>query len=66
MSGSQGTTEHIGDKAMGIELMAIEVENQLEWAETQGRTTDVVRLSAQLSALLEELADVAESIPTAA
>ena len=60
------TAERSADKAMGIELMAIEVEDQLEWAEAQRRTDDAARLRGQLVVLLNELADVAESIPTAA
>lgn len=64
--GDQWTAERGADRAMGVELMAIEVEQQLEWAERQGRLADVARLSARLRALLDELADIADHIPAAA
>ena len=60
------TPEHVADQAMGIELMAIEVEEQLEWAEAQGRDDDAAALKAQLTDLLGQLADIADTIPAAA
>jgi hypothetical protein len=54
--------------AMGIELEAIEIENELEWAEAQGRANDALVLTAQLTGKLYELADAVEtslSQPTA-
>jgi hypothetical protein len=46
--------------------MAIEIEERLEWAEAQGRTADAVALESQLTDLLDQLADIAETIPSAA
>jgi hypothetical protein len=60
------TPEHVADQAMGVELMAIEVEEQLEWAEAQGRDGDVAALKAQLTDLHGQLADIAETLPSAA
>ncbi|GEM_PF-4863069 len=52
------------DRAMGLELQAIELEDELEWAESQGRTSDVARLESQLFAVLDELAAAADRIPS--
>ncbi len=52
------------DRAMGLELQAIELEDELEWAESQGRTSDVARLKSQLFAVLDELAAAADRIPS--
>jgi hypothetical protein len=60
------TPEHVADLAMGVELMAIEIEERLEWAEAQGRAGDAAALTMQLTELLDELADIAETIPAAA
>ena len=60
------TPEHVADQAMGVELMAIEIEERLEWAEAQGRDGDAAALTVQLTALLDELAYIAETIPAAA
>jgi hypothetical protein len=60
------TPEHVADQAMGVELMAIEVEERLEWAEAQGRDGDVAVLTAELTELLGQLADIADTIPAAA
>jgi hypothetical protein len=60
------TPEHVADLAMGVELMAIEIEERLEWAEAQGRADDAPVLTTQLTELLDELADIAETIPAAA
>jgi len=60
------TPEHLADVTMGFELRAIELADQLEWAEAQGRVEDVPVLVAQLRDLLDELADVVESPPLAA
>jgi hypothetical protein len=46
--------------AMGIELEAIEIENELEWAEAQGRAGDVAVLTHRLAIKLYELADAVE------
>jgi hypothetical protein len=46
--------------ALGIELEAIEISNDLEWAEAQGRSTDAEALIARLTAKLYELADVVD------
>jgi hypothetical protein len=59
-------TECVADQAMGLELMAIEVEERLEWAEAPGRTEDATALVAELRALLGQLADVAEVLSSAA
>ena len=50
------------DQAMGLELQAIELESELEWAEAQGRTEDVRALGRQLFAVLTELGVVADRI----
>jgi hypothetical protein len=60
------TPEHVADQAMGVELMAIEVEERLEWAEAQGRDGDVAALTVELTDLLGRLADIADTIPAAA
>lgn len=52
--------ERLGDLAMGVELRAIDVEEQLESAEAQGRSRDVAELRAQLRAVLNELAELVE------
>lgn len=57
--------ELVADKAMGVELRAIEVEQQLEWAEAQGRADDARRLQHQLRAVLDELADVVDGVRAA-
>lgn len=44
------------DRAVGIELQAIELSNQLEWAEAQGREDDAQALRLRLEVLYEELA----------
>jgi hypothetical protein len=46
--------------AVGLEQEAIEIENQLEWAEAQGRSGDAVELRQELAGKLEELAEVVE------
>jgi hypothetical protein len=58
--------ERKADRAMGLELAAIELEAQIEWAEAQGREHDVARLTAQLGALFDELAALADDIARAA
>ena len=45
---------------MGIELEAIEIANELDWAEAQGRLSDAEALLARLAAKLYELADVVD------
>jgi hypothetical protein len=50
------------DQAMGLELQAIEVESELEWAEAQGRTDDVRVLHGQLLNVLNELATVSDRV----
>ena len=47
---------------MGLELQAIEVESELEWAEAQGRIEDARRLRRQLLNVLAELGAIAERI----
>ena len=47
---------------MGLELQAIEVESELEWAEAQGRTDDARRLRRQLVNVLAELGVIADRI----
>jgi hypothetical protein len=47
---------------MGLELQAIEVESELEWAEAQGRTDDARVLHRQLLNVLNELAAVSEHV----
>jgi len=51
------------DQAMGLELEAIELEGELEWAESQGREEDVARLGRRLFAVLDDLGRVADRIP---
>jgi hypothetical protein len=50
------------DQAMGLELQAIELESELEWAEAQGRVTDIRDLRRQLVNVLNELASVADRV----
>jgi hypothetical protein len=50
------------DQAMGLELQAIELESELEWAEAQGRFEDARELRRQLLSVLYELGAVAERI----
>jgi hypothetical protein len=50
------------DQAMGIELQAIELESELEWAEAQGRIGDARDLRRQLVSVLNELASVSEHV----
>ncbi|HEY2814768.1 MAG TPA: hypothetical protein VGJ03_14985 [Acidimicrobiales bacterium] len=52
-----------GDQAMGLELQAIELQDELEWAESQRRTEDVAELRARLFEVLDELGRVADRIP---
>jgi hypothetical protein len=47
--------------ALGIELEAIEIENDLEWAEAQGRSQDAEMLTRRLAAKLYELADTVDT-----
>ena len=47
---------------MGLELQAIELESELEWAESQGRWEDARELRRQLVSVLYELGTVAERI----
>jgi hypothetical protein len=47
---------------MGLELQAIELESELEWAEAQGRIDDVRSLRRQLLEVLAELGTVADRI----
>ena len=60
------TTERKADQAMGVELAAIDLEAQIEWAEAQGRNDDVVHLTNELEALFDELAALADDIARAA
>jgi hypothetical protein len=50
------------DQAMGLELQAIELEAELEWAEAQGRVADARDLRGQLVSALNDLASVASRI----
>ena len=47
---------------MGLELQAIEIESELEWAEAQGRIDDARALRRQLVDVLIELGTVADRI----
>ena len=47
---------------MGLELQAIELESEVEWAEAQGRYDDVRGLHGQLVDVLNELAAVSSRI----
>ena len=47
---------------MGLELQAIEVESELEWAEAQGRIEDARQLRRQLVSVLAELGAIADRI----
>jgi hypothetical protein len=51
------------DQAMGLELQAIEFEDELEWAEAQCRDSDVTRLRRELFSVLDELGRVADRMP---
>jgi hypothetical protein len=50
------------DQAMGLELQAIEIESELEWAEAQGRVADARALHLQLVSVLNELAAVSARV----
>jgi hypothetical protein len=50
------------DRAMGLELEAIELESALEWAEAQGAGVGGA-LRLELVAVLDELGRVADTIP---
>jgi hypothetical protein len=50
------------DQAMGLELQAIEIESELEWAEAQGRVADARALRIQLISVLNDLASVSARI----
>jgi hypothetical protein len=50
------------DQAMGLELQAIELESELEWAEAQDRGRDVRDLRRRLVNVLNELASVADHV----
>jgi hypothetical protein len=47
---------------MGLELQAIELESELEWAEAQDRRDDVRSLRRKLVSVLNELALVADRV----
>jgi hypothetical protein len=47
---------------MGLELQAIELESELEWAEAQNRRADARALRRQLVKVLYELASVADRV----
>jgi hypothetical protein len=52
----------LADQAMGLELQAIELESELEWAEAQDRGADVRDLRRQLVNVLNELASVSDRV----
>lgn len=52
----------LADQAMGLELQAIELESEIEWAESQARVDDVRRVRRQLVNVLNELAAVADRV----
>jgi hypothetical protein len=52
----------LADQAMGLELQAIELESEIEWAEAQGRADDIRQLRRQLVNVLNELAAVADRV----
>jgi hypothetical protein len=54
----------IQDRAMGMELEVIEIEVQLEDAEAHGLGDEVRRLEAELRAAHDQLAAIAECIPS--
>ena len=47
---------------MGLELQAIELESELEWAEAQGRGRDVRDLRRELVNVLNELGLLADQV----
>lgn len=53
------TPAHV-DRAMGLELEAVDLGVQLDWAEAQGRTADASTLRARLADVLDELGQDAE------
>lgn len=54
------------DQDMGLELEAIDLAVQLEWAEAQGRTRDADALKSRLAVVLDELAVAAQRSQPAA
>jgi hypothetical protein len=50
------------NRALGLELQIEELVEQRERAAVQHRTEDVVRLDAEIAALYDELAEVAEHV----
>jgi hypothetical protein len=46
------------DRAMGLELEANDIENELERAEAEGATGEAAELGVRLGAALAELAEV--------
>jgi hypothetical protein len=60
LEGTGGRMDLPDATAVGLEQEAIEIENQLEWAEAQGRSDDAVELREELAGKLDELAVVVE------
>lgn len=56
-------SELAGDRAMGLELEAIDLEVQRKWAESQGRTDDAAKLTEELVAVFDDLAEASEAVP---
>ena len=50
------------DHAVGVELQIVELVEQRERAEVQGRHEDVARIRAQIDALQQEMTQTAEVI----
>jgi hypothetical protein len=56
------TDPRIENHAVGVELQLVELVDQLEWAQDQGRDGDVTRLRAEIDELQAELASTAEQL----
>ncbi|MCU1461524.1 MAG: hypothetical protein JWO37_1599 [Acidimicrobiales bacterium] len=56
------TDPRIENHAVGVELQLVELVEQLEWAQDQGRDGDVTRLRAEIDELQAELAATAEKL----
>jgi hypothetical protein len=54
------TDPRIENHAVGVELQLVELVDQLEWAQDQGRDGDAQRLRAEIEQLQAELAATAE------
>jgi hypothetical protein len=56
------TDPRIENHAVGVELQLVELVDQLEWAQDQGRDGDVQRIRTEIAELQAELAATAERL----